>query len=445
MTQHDENCPTCGSPLSALHRAELRRCNACRRTNPAGFLYCGYCAAPMEHTEIRARVAEVEAPPGGWPNLAGDLAEVNFFLDQGEFDEAYDLLSILQRRYPGHPELADLAHTTATNPKPDAEVEGLVDRVLADSSSLGGKLPRRRAAKWDAPVSRPVERRGRKLTTAHEVVRAALVEDVEDEDVQTNPRGKVVVAEYAKNPRPARKTPKVDRTTSFEALPPKRMPKVELRERKAQMPRPELWRDSVAKAKAVGAAAKKVKDAAIKGELRVPIHAAQGRPSVLHMPPVGADADSPVPACPEATTKKEAAAEPPSPPAGKRKATDRESRTIAVDALQPPAPYEVASKDDADHEVAKQHDPTMAVAALQPAAPYEGEPPELFEARKEQIKRATNKTGRRRRVTGSDEAAAPKKRKRPRGVPPKRHPGGDESPPRRATAFGAGVLSRFGR
>lgn len=441
MTQHDENCPTCGSPLTALNRAELRRCNSCRRNNPAGFLYCGYCAAPMEHTEIRARVAEVEAPPGGWPNLAGDLTEVKFFLKQGQLDEAYDLLSILQRRYPGHPDLADFARSSESAPPPDAEVEDLVDSVLAESSTLGGKLPRRRATPWDAPSSEPIERRGRKLTTAHEVVRAALIEDVEEEGDQTNPRAKVVVADYAKNPRPARKPiPKVERTNAFAAIPPKRIPKVKLRQPKSEMPKPKLWRDSVADARAVGEAAKKVKSSVQASKALPPVpepnYAEKGRPATVHMPPVRADDGSP-----SIEIRLESSGEvlvddaltESQPTATAEKPDAAPQHTVAVDALQPPAPY--------DDGKAPQH--TMVVDALQPPAPFEGEAP-VFEARKEQIKRATNRTGRRRRVTGANKVADKGKRKRPRGVPREQQETEQDRKPR-GTAFGAGVLSRFGR
>ncbi|MGH1348395.1 MAG: hypothetical protein ACRBN8_42980 [Nannocystales bacterium] len=496
MTQHDENCPTCGSQLGALNRVELRRCNACRRSVPAGFLYCGYCAAPMERTEIRARVAEVAAPPGGWPNLAGDLTEVKFFLKQGQLDEAYDLLSILQRRYPGHPELADFARSTESSPRPDADVEKLVDTVMADSSTLGGKIPRRRATPWDAPESEPTERRGRKLTTAHEVVRAALIEDVDVEDVAPSPVEKVVVAEYAKNPRPIRKpVPKVDRTHAFEAIPPKRMPRVRLRTPKGEMPTPKLLREGGPKAAArdqnakaretaakVRAAAAKVKAVAEQlPPLPEPNYAEKGRPATVHMPSVRAEdapslppfevkPDTSVPPLPKAAPQRGSLpkgdpppkrtpapvatpipraqavseAEPPPEastaasvpePAEANKGAAAPQRTMVVDALQPAAPYPE-----------ERPNRTIAVDALQPAAPFEGESDELFEARKEQIKRATSKTGRRRRVaTGANKV---NKRKRPRGVPPKHGEpdvSEEEVKKRRGTAFGAGVLSRFGR
>ncbi len=499
MTQHDENCPTCGSQLSALNSVQLRRCNACRRSTPAGFLYCGYCASPMEHTEIRARVAEVAAPPGGWPNLAGDLTEVKFFLQGGQLDEAYELLSILQRRYPGHPELADFARSSDSSPPPDADVEQLVDTVMADSSTLGGKIPRRRATPWDAPESQPTQRRGRKLTTAHEVVRAALIADLDvdldAEEEVTNPAAKVVVAEYAKTPRPARKpVPKVDRTHTFEAIPPKRMPQVRLRSPKSAMPTPKLLRDGAAKARdgmvnphldaaqaretaaKVRAAAAKVKAAAERlPPLPEPNYAEQGRPATVHMPSVRADD---APSLPPFVVEPETSTPPPRLATPKRTSLPKGSplpkgnplprakpipraqalptvtptpapvaeaetkaeeaapqHTVVVDALQPAAPYP-----------AERLNQTMAVDALQPPAPFEGESDELFEARREQIKRATSKTGRRRRVaTGANKASKPSKRKRPRGVPPKREDTDEEAKTRRGTAFGAGVLSRFGR
>ncbi len=119
-------------------------------------------------------------------------------------------------------------------------------------------------------------------------------------------------------------------------------------------------------------------------------------------------------------------------PVAAKKEDAAPQQTMVVDALQPAAPYPEERPNQ-----------TMAVDALQPAAPYDGESDELFEARKEQIKRATNKTGRRRRVaTGANKAG---KRKRPRGVPPKRDETTEEAKKRRGTAFGAGVLSRFGR
>lgn len=393
----------------------------------------------MEHTEIRARVAEVAAPPGGWPNLTGDLAEVKFFLRQGQLDEAYDLLSILQRRYPGHPELADFAHSAEVTAKPDAEVEDLVDSILADSSTLGGKVPRRRAATWDAPESEPVERRGRKLTTAHEVVRAALIEDV-DEEQSTNPRGKVIVADYAKKARPPRKSvPKVERTNVFEAVPPKRpVARVHLKKKAspaevAKPPvraRPMITIEDEDDMPTVSQPAKPAPPAKL------------SPPAPARMPPVRASAEpgpartktkaTPAPRkkpVPKTAVPVPKAAEPVPKTAEPAPKTAEPAHTMVVDALQPAAPYVET----------QQH--TMAVDALQPAAPFEGEAPEAFEARREQIKRATSKTGRRRRVSGGKgKGKSPAKKKR-------RLPPADGEVPEKpqGTAFGAGVLARFGR
>lgn len=50
--------------------------------------------------------AAVVAPPGGWPDLSDDLAEVRFYLDQGLDDDAEAALDDLAQRHPGHPEIA---------------------------------------------------------------------------------------------------------------------------------------------------------------------------------------------------------------------------------------------------------------------------------------------------------------------------------------------------
>jgi hypothetical protein len=105
----------------------------------------------METTEHRARILELAAPPGGWPNLTSELVEVRFYLQQGLLDHAYDLLSILQRRYPGHPQLVDLARKPKASTRVDTDVLALVDAVLAESVNLVAKMPRRQAPKWKAP------------------------------------------------------------------------------------------------------------------------------------------------------------------------------------------------------------------------------------------------------------------------------------------------------
>ena len=76
-----EICPTCGTKLGPTHpRAAMRVCTSCQRSNPEGFSYCGFCASPMENTEMRARMTELAAPPGGWPNITSELVEVRFYL-----------------------------------------------------------------------------------------------------------------------------------------------------------------------------------------------------------------------------------------------------------------------------------------------------------------------------------------------------------------------------
>jgi hypothetical protein len=151
----EQTCPTCGTKLGPLHEREaLRRCNACQRPNPRGFRYCGFCAAPLESAAEQAERVEVAAPPGGWPNLARELVEMRFFLDRGELDEAYELLSILHQRHPGHPALVEfIREPAARRPRPDTHVHQVVDAVLADSSSLSASsLPRRTVPQWNAPV-----------------------------------------------------------------------------------------------------------------------------------------------------------------------------------------------------------------------------------------------------------------------------------------------------
>jgi hypothetical protein len=159
-------CPTCGSKLDAHRRAEMARCTECRRLNPTGFLYCGYCATPMESADVRGKVTAAAAPDGGWPNLSGELIQVKFYLQQGRLDEAYDALSILQRRYPGHPELADFNRGAAM--QADADVACVVDEVLANSAKLTDKIERRQAPTWKAPKAPGISQH----TAAHEAVRS---------------------------------------------------------------------------------------------------------------------------------------------------------------------------------------------------------------------------------------------------------------------------------
>jgi hypothetical protein len=196
----DETCPTCGTKLGPLHeRAALRRCDACQRPNPRGFRYCGFCAAPLESEAEQAERIEVAAPPGGWPMLSRELVELRFFLDRGELDEAYELLSILHRRHPGHPALVEFNRgSAARQPRPDTHVHQVVDAVLADSSSLSSSsLPRRSVPQWNAPAVDDGEE-GKK-TRAHAVV--PLGNEEEEEPTSRRPRPKTL---EPKPPAPAR-------------------------------------------------------------------------------------------------------------------------------------------------------------------------------------------------------------------------------------------------
>ena len=160
-------CPTCGTKLGSLHDPEMwRTCNSCSRRSPKGFLYCGWCAAPMENTEMRRALAEAATPAGGWPNLAAEMLEVRFFIDQGNFADAFELLAILKQRYPLHPELAEFSRQTRPLLRPDTQVNRVVDEVLAGSADLSGSKPRRRAPQWKcSPQSeQPGSRWARKRT-----------------------------------------------------------------------------------------------------------------------------------------------------------------------------------------------------------------------------------------------------------------------------------------
>lgn len=127
---------------------------------------------------MRARISELAAPPGGWPNLTSELVEVRFYLQQGLFDDAYELLSIIQKRHPGHPQLAELAHRPKPTRRVDTDVLALVDSVLADSASLMGKMPRRAAPRWKGSAAPGAPRTG-----VHEVASA-------DDDVPTHREGR---------------------------------------------------------------------------------------------------------------------------------------------------------------------------------------------------------------------------------------------------------------
>jgi len=119
----------------------------------------------MENTEMRTRMSELAAPPGGWPSLTSELVEVRFYLQQGLFDDAYELLSIMQKRHPGHPQLSELARQPKPSRRVDTGVLALVDSVLADSANLVARMPRRAATRFSAPAPGGAER-----TDVHSVV-----------------------------------------------------------------------------------------------------------------------------------------------------------------------------------------------------------------------------------------------------------------------------------
>ncbi len=182
-----ETCPTCGAALGPLHRDALQRCSACERLNPRGFRYCGFCATPLESAVEHAERVDVAAPAGGWPSLARELVELRFYLDRGELDEAFELLSILRERHPGHPALAEYSRGPAKGkPRADTQVHQLVDAVLADSASLSSSsLPRRGVPQWNAPMTDDDEEDGK--TRAHVAVPLGVADDEEPTSRRAKP------------------------------------------------------------------------------------------------------------------------------------------------------------------------------------------------------------------------------------------------------------------
>jgi len=162
-----EKCPTCGAGLGRLQGAELwRTCNSCNRISPSAQPYCGWCAAPLENTEMRKRLAEVATPPGGWPSLARELLEVRFFMQNGKVADAFELLAILRQRHPLHPELEEYTERARPGLAADTGVQRVVDAVMADSSGLSGtavaasETPKE--VKPEAPLAAPPKRKGKR-------------------------------------------------------------------------------------------------------------------------------------------------------------------------------------------------------------------------------------------------------------------------------------------
>jgi tetratricopeptide (TPR) repeat protein len=67
--------------------------------------------------------------PSVWPDLQDELAEIRFFLDQGLDDDARAALGDLERKHPGHPEVAKLQaefDRDTVGPQPDSGAKPLV-------------------------------------------------------------------------------------------------------------------------------------------------------------------------------------------------------------------------------------------------------------------------------------------------------------------------------
>lgn len=82
---------------------------------------------------------EVPEPPGGWPDLSDDLAEIRFYLDQGLDEDADAALEELSADHPGHPEIAKMkGEVSGTQSPPPGESAGampLVDLDRADETA----------------------------------------------------------------------------------------------------------------------------------------------------------------------------------------------------------------------------------------------------------------------------------------------------------------------
>ncbi|HET6585318.1 MAG TPA: tetratricopeptide repeat protein [Nannocystaceae bacterium] len=92
----------------------------------------------------------VQPPAPRWPDLGDELAEIRFFVDQGLEEDARASLADLERRHPGHPEIAaltgELERGSATSPNSGAKP--LVDLAKEDededaylSAIFGGPAP----------------------------------------------------------------------------------------------------------------------------------------------------------------------------------------------------------------------------------------------------------------------------------------------------------------
>ena len=71
-------------------------------------------------------------PPGGWPDVADEVAEVRFFLDQGLDDDARFAFEDLKRRFPAHPEVVTLEPLIAQPQVLDEDEEAAKPLVSLD-------------------------------------------------------------------------------------------------------------------------------------------------------------------------------------------------------------------------------------------------------------------------------------------------------------------------
>lgn len=82
------------------------------------------------------------APPGGWPDLSDDLAEIRFYVDQGLEDDAKAALDDLRERHPGHPELDALAAELDASAAPASQsgAKPLMDLVTEEDAEADAYL-----------------------------------------------------------------------------------------------------------------------------------------------------------------------------------------------------------------------------------------------------------------------------------------------------------------
>lgn len=160
----------------------------------------------MESEAQRAEIADVAAPPGGWPNLSRELVELRFYMERGELDEAFELLTILRDRHPGHPALSEFKRSSeGERPRPDTQVNRVVDSVLAGSQSLNSAMPRRSVPQWKGAKAGARDQRA----TAGSSTRAHATVPLGSGDGKTKRKttrkGKSKSKAKAKHPSPVRK------------------------------------------------------------------------------------------------------------------------------------------------------------------------------------------------------------------------------------------------